>query len=78
MAIKLLDGADAPAKLRAARALLDESQGVFAARFGVSPEWLARLESGAATPNLKVAVLIEELTGILPTEWITSSEAAIA
>lgn len=78
MAIKLLDGADAPAKLRAARALLDESQTVFAARFGVSPEWLARLESGAAIPNLRIAVQIEDLTGILPTEWVPSSEAAIA
>lgn len=78
MAHKLLAAADAPAKIRAARAILDESQVVFAARLGVSPDWLARLESGAATPNLKVAVLIEELTGILPTEWITSSEAAIA
>lgn len=73
MAIKLIDAADAPAKLRAARAILDESQDVFGDRFGVSGQYIAALEAAEKIPSLKLSVLIEELTGILPTEWIPST-----
>lgn len=78
MANKLIDAADAPARLRAARAILDESQEVFADRFGVTARWIAELEAGAVTPSLKLAVAIETLTGIAPTDWMTSAQEAIA
>lgn len=78
MAIKQLDDANAPAKLRAARAALDESQRVFSERLGISPDWLAQLEGGERTPSLKLAVLIEELTGIASSEWLNERKAAVA
>lgn len=78
MAFKLLDGADASAKLRAARAILDESQEIFSERLRMSARLLADLESGKRTPNLRLAVQIEELTGISPTEWMHGQKAAVA
>lgn len=73
MATNLIDAADAPAKLRGARAILDESQDVFGERFGVSGRYIAALEAGATIPSLKMSVLLEELTGISPSEWIPSA-----
>ena len=78
MANKLIDGADAASKLRAARAILDESQEVFAARIGCSSDWLRLLESGAARPNLTLALTLEELTGITPGEWHAEAKEAVA
>ena len=74
MASKLFETADAPAKLRAARAILDESQERFADRLGVSSAWVAMLEKGTQTPSLKLAVQIEELTGISASDWLLDAQ----
>ena len=78
MDVTLKQSASASAKLRAARALLDLSQKRFAETLGISDKWLALLESGVETPNLSLALVLEERFGIRPAEWKNSTERSVA